>query len=628
MNDSDDNTFYESYDSQKNDNGVTTPPENENVEEKPPKSAQNSLNTPNSPDMSNAPNTLINDPFSPEKPQDTNMDKLDKLNTTLDPINTLGAGPSAGVPPRDSVIDTFKLNEPIVFTPTAYSPCCNYLIQQTARQIASNLQAKPANHQTAIADGISSFKSLFNQLQTITTQIQQSKNVDWSQYEALINDNLDVDSIDRLIVTGIPEEIRSIVWQVWSKSNNTATNDLYYLKSQKLPEQEPSIHEKQIKKDITRNNFYNSLNSYNKVGEVTNILKIFSNLNPEIGYNQSMIFIVSPINLIMNELESYNVFNTLMNDYGILKLFNFDMSGLHLMLYKFDRLLELLAPKLFNHMINQGIKSSMYASQWFLTFFTYKLPVEVVLVIYDHIMFENIDYLLKFSINLLLQNYQQLMLLRFDELLGFLRDKIFVKFVSAKYYDQPVARGSGGGSDGAKLPGDYFNLQLLFDYSTLPQLANLNPNQLHKFLLEFEHIWAKNHSKQEEINQLNLVNGKLRNEIKYLQLKLSTLNQDHLTLVQSLIDLKIKLPELMQNNEDLRAEIEDLTEKLANFNTTSELELMPEDIETEISRLLEINKQETERNIALDDEYTRLSDLDQELTEKLAVYKKKWFWNK
>ena len=54
--------------------------------------------------------------------------------------------------------------------------------------------------------------------------------------------------------------------------------------------------------------------------------------------------------------------------------------------YEFDRLLESYSPVLYNHLVKQGIKSSMYASQWFLTFFAYKFPLDIVLRIYDIIV--------------------------------------------------------------------------------------------------------------------------------------------------------------------------------------------------------------------------------------------------
>ena len=39
---------------------------------------------------------------------------------------------------------------------------------------------------------------------------------------------------------------------------------------------------------------------------------------------------------------------------------------------KFDRLVEEILPVLHVHFLRQGIKSSMYCSQWFLTMFSYK----------------------------------------------------------------------------------------------------------------------------------------------------------------------------------------------------------------------------------------------------------------
>jgi hypothetical protein len=39
---------------------------------------------------------------------------------------------------------------------------------------------------------------------------------------------------------------------------------------------------------------------------------------------------------------------------------------------QFDRLVEELLPVLHVHFLRQGVKSSMYCSQWFLTLFSYR----------------------------------------------------------------------------------------------------------------------------------------------------------------------------------------------------------------------------------------------------------------
>lgn len=48
------------------------------------------------------------------------------------------------------------------------------------------------------------------------------------------------------------------------------------------------------------------------------------------------------------------------------------MPGLQLRLFQFDRLVEDLIPLLHVHFLRNGVKSSMYAGQWFLTLFSYR----------------------------------------------------------------------------------------------------------------------------------------------------------------------------------------------------------------------------------------------------------------
>lgn len=57
-------------------------------------------------------------------------------------------------------------------------------------------------------------------------------------------------------------------------------------------------------------------------------------------------------------------------------------------LFQFDKLLEELLPVTFLHLTRQGVKSSMYASQWWLTLFGYRFPLELVHTIMDLILAE------------------------------------------------------------------------------------------------------------------------------------------------------------------------------------------------------------------------------------------------
>ena len=77
------------------------------------------------------------------------------------------------------------------------------------------------------------------------------------------------------------------------------------------------------------------------------------------------------------------------------------MPSLQLRLYQFERLIEDTMPVLHAHFLRRGIKSSMYASQWFMTLFSYRFPLELVYRILDSIFAEGIEAMLRFALALL-----------------------------------------------------------------------------------------------------------------------------------------------------------------------------------------------------------------------------------
>jgi ecotropic viral integration site 5 protein len=74
----------------------------------------------------------------------------------------------------------------------------------------------------------------------------------------------------------------------------------------------------------------------------------------------------------MPDEEAFCVFVRLMHSYNLRTIYLPEMPGLQLRLYQFDRLVEELLPVLYVHFLRQGVKSSMYCSQWFITMFSYR----------------------------------------------------------------------------------------------------------------------------------------------------------------------------------------------------------------------------------------------------------------
>ncbi|KAF6064006.1 Rab-GTPase-TBC domain family protein [Candida albicans] len=320
-----------------------------------------------------------------------------------------------------------------------------------------------------------------------------------------------------------------------------------------------------------------------------------------------------------------------MKEYGLRDLFCPEMKGLHVLLYEFDRLLESYSPVLYNHLVKQGIKSSMYASQWFLTFFAYKFPLDIVLRIYDIIVTQGMESILKFAVNLMIQNESNLLALSFDKLLEFLKDKLFNVYIAEAFIKDDKGKKRFSLSRSAtSTPATYYKLDELVQDS---MQVNVDPVELTKYAKEFESIYSKERAKVDDIKGMRLANGNLRHRIKELQSQYSALNRDHVDIVQKMVDLKITLPDLVNENEDLKHTIEKLEKDVEELESKTQPanDVLPSEIEDQIQQLLVINAQEVEKSANLEEELNSLLEQEEKLTKliKQANRNSTWFkWNK
>ncbi|KAJ3364450.1 ecotropic viral integration site [Kappamyces sp. JEL0680] len=96
--------------------------------------------------------------------------------------------------------------------------------------------------------------------------------------------------------------------------------------------------------------------------------------------------------------------------FGIRSMFTPDMSGLHLALFQHAVLVQKIMPELAAHLDSCNITSTMYASQWFLTLFSYSVPLPLVFRIFDLIFSEGVMVvLMRVSLALLHRNQARLL---------------------------------------------------------------------------------------------------------------------------------------------------------------------------------------------------------------------------
>lgn len=506
------------------------------------------------------------------------------------------------------------------------------LLEARQHEISITFDKLDALAQTAVNSGSESIRKTFNDIKAtighMPPELLGGKPIDWDFWGKVV-DNYDLvvtsdpELLGKAIAEGIPKEFRGIIWQLVARSKSLQLEELYmHLKN------ETSAHERAIKRDLTRTSFFTNVEAINKADELYNVIKAYSLFDPDVGYTQGMAFIAVPLIMNMTESECFCLLVTLMKEYHLRELFCPDMQGLHLLLHQFDGLLEQKLARLYNHLIRQGISLSMYASQWFLTFFSYKFPLDVVLRIFDIVITEGMEALLRFAVNLMVRNENSLLLLQFDGLLDFLKLKLFNIYVSDDYLSKPKENrrfSLMGGTRSPSQSSDYYKLDAFVQDAIAVEIL---PSDLQRFKAEFENMCSQDAACLKEIETYKVQNGELRHELKGLETDLYNLNLDHMGVVQELVDIKVLLPEILGDIDELQDTVADFEEKISGLENRlqSKPESIPEDIESQIQNLLAENALETERYAELEEKLNQLTLTRDQLAGEVKSKDRKWFW--
>ncbi|CAG8810271.1 28142_t:CDS:2, partial [Dentiscutata erythropus] len=278
------------------------------------------------------------------------------------------------------------------------------------------------------------------------------------------------------------------------------------------------------------------------------------------------------------------------------------MDGLQLRLFQFDHLVEEMLPKLHQHLRSQGINSSMYASQWFMTLFAYKFPLPLVFRIYDTIFMEGIESIFRFSIALLKKNEKKLLEMDFEQLLEYLKSGLFESYqvTATGVLAQLITDTQYKTNEFVK---DAYNIRITPKKLTKYQQAYYAQQEAEKRRLM---------SEAEAIEKIKTNNYHLTNQVKYLESNLQELNREHVELANELVNTKVELAKVKDDNEELQMTASDLRKVL---------QAQPIEIENnykeQIDSLTQKNVTLIERNNTLEDQ---LAGLEKMLIEMKMRY--------
>lgn len=218
---------------------------------------------------------------------------------------------------------------------------------------------------------------------------------------------------------GIPAPLRGVVWQSMTGARDRLIEDQY----ERLCG-ESSPYENIISKDIGRSfpgveMFMDSDGEGQKM--MGRVLKCFSLYDHKIGYCQGLGFLVGPLLMQMGDKEAFCVLVRLMEDYDLRSCFLPDLSGLHLRIYQFQRLLHQHMPRLAAHLDSLQVEAA-YLSQWFLSFFAVTCPLPMLFRIYDVIFAEGAsETIMRVALSIMRRNEKKILASNeFDEVMQLL----------------------------------------------------------------------------------------------------------------------------------------------------------------------------------------------------------------
>lgn len=285
----------------------------------------------------------------------------------------------------------------------------------------------------------------------------------------------------------------------------------------------------------------------------------------------------------MPDEAAFCVLIKLMSHYNLRGHFTPQMETLHEHMYQFNQLLSIQLPQVHRHLDAQGVLPNMYASQWFMTLFAYRCPLDLVYRVFDLVFVEGSQIIIALALALMKKNQQVILSLEFESLLVFFSGSIFDVYKDDAYQF----------------------VQDAYSFAISPKL-------LQKLSKQYQQEAAKEvkiQSIQDEVKRENVL---LTEQIKKLRQSYKTLEIEHQDVAQQVIHAKMSMASLATENQQLRHELSQLKTEMTKIKSSFE-----EERQDQFDHLAQQNAHLASVNSSLED---RLSELEGVLIEMKPKY--------
>ncbi|KAF7932695.1 uncharacterized protein EAE98_003994 [Botrytis deweyae] len=340
------------------------------------------------------------------------------------------------------------------------------------------------------------------------------------------------------------------------------------------------------------------------------LCKAYALYDEGVGYAQGMNFLVMPLLFNMPEEEAFCLLVRLMNQYHLRDLFIQDMPGLHKHLYQFERLLEDFEPALYCHLHRRQVTPHLYATQWFLTLFAYRFPLQLVLRIYDLILSEGLEAILKFGIVLMQKNAAHLLTLNdMAALTTFLKDRLFDVYIDASPSAGSILESGFFGNSGASIDKEVYRADHMIQDACA---VKITPKMLETYALEWEEKTKIEKDREAELEHLKSTNISLTHKVRRLEERVESHDTEHAALATELVRTKVENQEIHEEAETLKEQVKELKNVIDKLPDEIEAKL-----QSEMDRLMKRNQEVHEENQKLEDE---MNEMEQNLVETKMKY--------
>lgn len=312
----------------------------------------------------------------------------------------------------------------------------------------------------------------------------------------------------------------------------------------------------------------------------------------------------------MEDGEAFTLMVKLMNKYGMRDMFIQGMPGLHLRLYQFERLLEDLDPALACHLYRRGVVPQLYATQWFLTLFAYRFPLQLVLRIYDLIFEEGVEStILRFSVAIMLRNSETMRKMQdMASLATFLKEKVFDAYIDHQPSASSILESGFFGSSGSADKEIYRADIMVQDACDI----KLTPEMLNTYKSEWEEKTRTEKELAVEIEGYRQTIAAQSARIRALEEQNEKSDREHVQIASELVRVKVENEELTDSNETLKIQVEELRNVVDR--QPGEIE---DKLRTEMERIMR-------RNIEVQEENRELQEQIEETEQHLVETKMKF----